>query len=239
MLVEGKNAVAECLGGNASVEKILVLKNAGDQNLVNKIKASGVQYQFVEKAALDRISKSKNHQGFIAFVTDYKYFDIDEIIELGYEHGKQPIILILDGVEDPHNLGNILRTAECMGVCGVLIPKNRSATVTETVMRVSAGAAGHVRVCRVTNINQEIEKLKSKGFWIYAAEKGGMTPAQTNLNGPIAIIMGGENSGVRHLTRTIADGVLTLPMYGKITSLNVASATAMILYEVVRQRNHK
>ena len=239
MLIEGKNAVSECIDGAATVDKILIFKGTSEQGLVNKIKLCGLQYQFVEKAALDRISKTKNHQGFIAFVTDYKYHDVGDIIERAYKKGAQPLILILDGVEDPHNLGNIIRTAECMGVDGILIPKNRSASVNETVIRVSAGAAAHMQVCRITNINQEIETLKKKGFWIFAAEAGGMNIAQTNMTGPIAVIMGGENTGVRHLTRQQVDGVVSIPMFGKVNSLNVANATAMVLYEINRQRASK
>ena len=239
MLIEGKNAVTECVDGAATVDKVLIFKGTTETALVNKIKLSGVQYQFVDKAALDRVSKSKNHQGFIAFVTDYKYFSLDDIIEKGYKKGTQPIILILDGVEDPHNLGNIIRTAECMGVDGILIPKNRAASVNDTVVRVSAGAAAHMQICKVVNINQEIEMLKEKGFWIYAAEAGGINVSQTNMNGPIAIVMGGENTGVRHLTRTLVDGIVSIPMNGKINSLNVGAAAAMVLYEVNRQRNSK
>ena len=239
MLVEGKNAVSECVDGAATVDKIFIFKGTAEQNLVAKIKKSGVNYQFVEKAALDRLSKSKNHQGFIAFVTDYKYHSLDDIIENGYKKGTQPIILILDGIEDPHNLGNIIRTAECMGVDGILIPKNRAAAVNDTVIRVSAGAAAHMQISKVTNINQEIEYLKNKGFWIFAAEAGGINIAQIKLNGPIAIVMGGENTGVRQLTRSLADGIISIPMHGKINSLNVANAAAMVLYEVNRQRTNK
>jgi len=239
MLIEGKNAVSECLEGNATVDKVLINKSSHDTDLINKIKKSGVVYQFVDKTALDRLSKSKNHQGFIAFVTDYKYFSLDHIINRAYEKGNQPLILILDGVEDPHNLGNIIRTAECMGVDGILIPKNRSCSVNDTVVRVSAGASAHVQIGKVTNINTEIQILKDKGFWVFAAEAGGINVAQTNMNGPIAIIMGGENTGVKHLTRQLADARVSIPMYGKINSLNVANATAMILYEINRQRNFK
>ena len=239
MLIEGKNAVKECLEGNATVDKVLISKGTSEQDLVNIIKRSGVVYQFCDKPALDRMSKSKNHQGFIAFVTDYKYFDINEIIDAGYQKGTQPVILVLDGIEDPHNLGNIIRTAECMGVAGIIIPRNRAAGVNETVVRVSAGATSHIQICKVTNIAQEIEVLKKKGFWIYAAETGGINIAQVNLTGPVAIVMGGENTGVRQLTRTLCDSVVSIPMYGQINSLNVANATAMVLYEVNRQRNFK
>ena len=239
MLIEGKNAVAECLNSDSTIDKIMIFKGTTDQDFVKRIKQSGVVYQFVDKQALDRVSKTGNHQGFIAFVTDYKYYSLDEIINSAYKRGNQPLLLVLDGVEDPHNLGNIIRTAECMGVDGILIPKNRAASVNETVVRVSAGATAHVNVCKVTNINHEIEILKQKGFWIFAAEAGGMNLAQTQMTGPIAIVMGGESTGVRHLTRQLADARISIPMYGKINSLNVANATAMILYEINRQRNAK
>jgi 23S rRNA (guanosine2251-2'-O)-methyltransferase len=217
----------------------MIFKGTSDNDLVNRIKKSGVQYQFVDKVALDRVSKTKNHQGFIAFVTDYRYYSIDEIINTAYKKGTQPLILILDGVEDPHNLGNIIRTAECMGVDGILIPKNRAVSVNETVVRVSAGATSYVRICKVVNINNEIEMLKQKGFWVFAAEAGGINAAQTNLNGAIAIVVGGENTGVRQYTRQLVDGRISIPMFGKINSLNVANATAMILYEIIRQRSVK
>ena len=239
MLIEGKNAVREALLGNGTVDKVLVFKGATDQELVKLIKGSGIQYQFVDKASIDRISKSKNHQGFVAFVTDYKYFDVNEVIEAAYKRGNQPIILILDGVEDPHNLGNIIRTAECMGVDGIIIPKNRAVGVNDTVVRVSAGASSHIQICKVVNINHEIETLKGKGFWIYAAEAGGINISQVNLSGPIALIIGGENTGVKQLTRTLSDGIISIPMYGKVNSLNVANATAIALYEINRQRSSK
>ena len=239
MLIEGKNAVSEILDSDSTIDKILIYKGTSEQSLVNKIKASGAQYQFTDKPALDRLSKTKNHQGFIALVTEYKYFSLNDIIEKAYKKGNQPLILILDGVEDPHNLGNIIRTAECMGVDGVIIPKNRAASINETVVRVSAGATAHVQICKVVNINNEIETLKQKGFWIFAAENGGIAVDKVNMSGPIAIIMGGEDTGVRHLTRSLADALISIQMYGKINSLNVANATSMILYEINRQRNTK
>ena len=236
MLIEGKNAVEECLAGSATVEKIFIFRGINNPELIAKIKASGIPYQFVEKPALDRMSKTKNHQGVIAFVTDYKYFSLNDVIESAYAKGTQPLILILDGVEDPHNLGNIIRTAECMGVDGIIIPKNRAASVNDTAMRVSAGAANHVQIAKVVNINHEIEFLKKKGFWIFACELGGVPVNQTNMNGPIAIVMGGEGRGIHNLTLKLVDGVVSIPLHGKINSLNVGSATAMVLYEVNRQR---
>ncbi|MCL2621778.1 MAG: 23S rRNA (guanosine(2251)-2'-O)-methyltransferase RlmB [Firmicutes bacterium] len=236
MLLEGKNSVSEALNSDVTVEKVLVLNSLLNNPLVEKIKASGVKYQFVERSALDRISKTHNHQGFIAYATNYEYVDVDEIIEAAYRKGEQPLIVILDGVEDPHNLGSILRVCECAGVSGVIIPKNRAATINETVIKVSAGAASIVKVAKVTNINQEIEKLKEKGVWVYAAEAGGTPLNKTNLKGPLAIVMGGENSGVKALTKKLCDGVVSIPMYGKINSLNVATATSVVLYEACNQR---
>jgi len=236
MQIEGKNAVGAALMGKQTIEKIYIQNNINSPELIRKIKESGFQYQFIDKNALDRMSKQKNHQGFIAAVSSFKYYSLDDIINEGYKKGNQPLLLILDGVEDPHNLGNILRTAECMGVDGVIIPKNRAADVNDTVIRVSAGAAGFIKVCKVTNINQEIERLKSVGFWIYAAEAGGVDISHTNMKGPIAVVLGGENTGVKQLTSKLCDGIVSIITSGKTPSLNVGSAAAMVLYEINRQR---
>ncbi len=237
MLIEGRNSVAQALEGNGTIDKILVSPNLRDQSLIEKIKASGVTYQFVDKAALDKVSKSKNHQGIVAYVTNYQYFDLKEVIEGAYAQGKQPLMLILDGIEDPHNLGNIIRTAECMGVDGIILPKNRSVTVNDTAMRVSQGAASNVQICKVVNINQEIQRLKDKGFWVYGVELGGVEISKVNLKGPTALVMGSEGKGIHQLTRKLVDGILTISMHGKVNSLNVGSATAIALYEVNRQRS--
>ncbi len=237
MLIEGRNSVEQALLGNGTIDKILMSPNLRDQNLIERIKNSGVTYQFVDKAALDKISKSKNHQGVVAYVTNYHYFDLKDVIECAYAQGKQPLMLILDGVEDPHNLGNIIRTAECMGVDGIILPKNRSVTVNDTAMRVSQGAASNVRICKVVNINQEIQRLKDKGFWIYGVELGGVEISKVNLKGPTVLVMGSEGKGIHQLTRKLVDGIVTIRMHGKVNSLNVGSATAIALYEVNRQRS--
>jgi len=239
MLIEGKNQVEAALSGDATIEKIYIQRDVNNPQLVRAIKESRIQYQFVDKAALDRLSKSNNHQGFIAFATDFKYHSLDSIIAAAQNKGSQPLLLILDGIEDPHNLGNVIRTAECMGVDGIIIPKNRSATVNDTVVRVSSGATSHIKICKVTNINQEIEYLKGKSFWVYAVELGGVNISQTNFKGPVALVMGGENTGVRHLTLKLCDGVVSIPMGGRTNSLNVGSAAAIALYEVNRQRETK
>ena len=237
MLIEGRNSLNQALDGNGTIDKILLSQSMRDQHLFERIKASGVTYQLVDKATLDKISKTKNHQGVVAYVTNYQYFDLKEVIENAYAQGKQPLILILDGIEDPHNWGNIIRTAECMGVDGIILPKNRSVTVNDTAMRVSQGAASNVQICKVVNINQEIQRLKDKGFWVYGIELGGMEISKVNLKGPIALIMGSEGNGIHQLTRKLVDGILTIQMHGKVNSLNVGSATAIALYEVNRQRS--
>ena len=236
MLIEGRNSLNQALDGNGTIDKILISQSMRDQHLFERIKASGVTYQLVDKMTLDKISKSKNHQGVVAYVTNYQYFDLKDIIENAYAQGKQPLILVLDGIEDPHNLGNIIRTAECMGVDGIILPKNRSVTVNDTAMRVSQGAASNVQICKVVNINQEIQRLKDKGFWVYGIELGGMEISKVNLKGPIALVMGSEGNGIHQLTRKLVDGILTIQMHGKVNSLNVGSATAIALYEVNRQR---
>ena len=236
MLIEGRNSLNQALDGNGTIEKILVSPTMRDQHLFERIKASGVTYQLVDKITLDKISKSKNHQGVVAYVTNYQYFDLKEVVDNAYAQGKQPLILILDGIEDPHNFGNIIRTAECMGVDGIILPKNRSVTVNDTAMRVSQGAASNVQSCKVVNINQEIQHLKDKGFWVYGIELGGVEISKVNLKGPVALVMGSEGNGIHQLTRKLVDGILTIQMHGKVNSLNVGSATAIALYEVNRQR---
>ncbi|MBS7401163.1 MAG: 23S rRNA (guanosine(2251)-2'-O)-methyltransferase RlmB [Eubacteriales bacterium] len=236
MLIEGRNSLNQALDGNGTIEKILVSPTMRDQHLFERIKASGVTYQLVDKITLDKISKSKNHQGVVAYVTNYQYFDLKEVVDNAYAQGKQPLILILDGIEDPHNFGNIIRTAECMGVDGIILPKNRSVTVNDTAMRVSQGAASNVQICKVVNINQEIQHLKDKGFWVYGIELGGVEISKVNLKGPVALVMGSEGNGIHQLTRKLVDGILTIQMHGKVNSLNVGSATAIALYEVNRQR---
>ena len=230
MIIEGRNSVEQILGTDQTIEKILINKEAhGD--LVEAIKSSGHRYQFVDKVVLDKMSVSKNHQGFIAVVSEFEYAEIEDIVT----SEENQVVLILDGVEDPHNLGNIVRTAECMGVGGIVIPKNRSVHVTETVVRVSAGATSHTKIAKVTNINQTIESLKKQGFWVYACELGGTKLSYEKFSGKVAIVMGGEDKGVSQLTKKLCDKIVTIPMFGKTNSLNVANATAMVLYEIRRQ----
>ncbi len=238
MKVEGRNSVYELISSTKTVDKILVqngLRDAPSRELIAQIKESGIKFTFAEKSVLDKESTTKKHQGFIAFVTDFEYSDLDDVIEETMD--KDAFILVLDGIEDTHNLGSIIRVADCSGVDAIVIGKRRSASVNETVMRISEGSANHVKVCRVGNINDAIKKLKEKMIWVYALELGGQNIYKTNLKGRVAVVIGGEDTGVNHLTKTLCDGIMAIPMYGKINSLNASVATGVAVYEVVRQRN--
>ncbi len=237
MKIKGRNAVREALVSNATFDKILASQSARDrvfQEIIDLAKSKGVKIQFVDAKVLDR--ECDGHQGIVAYTSDYKYCTVDDI--LANKKGKNHFILILDGIEDPHNFGSIIRVAECMGVDGIIMSKNRACQVTDTVAKVSAGAIEHMRIARVTNINTEIERLKKENIWVYACELGGENLDTASLDGDIAIVMGSEGKGVSSLTRKICDGVVTMQMYGKVNSLNVSVATGIVLYEVVRKRKN-
>lgn len=238
MKVEGRNSVFELLKTDKEIDKILVqkdLKDDASKRLINVIKSKKVKLQPVDKYVIEKESESKRHQGFIAYVSDYKYFDIDDIIQAGRD--KDGLVVILNEIHDPHNLGSIIRVCECAGADGLIIAKDRSASVTDTVMRISAGALNHVKVARVTNINSAIDELKDNGYWVYGAELGGSDIYKTNLTGKICLVIGGEDSGVKRLTKDKCDGIISIPMYGKVNSLNASVACGIAVYEVLRQKN--
>ena len=238
MKVEGRNAVLELLKTGKTIDKILIMNGMRDnesRSVLNAIRSNGCKFQFVEKAILDKETETKRHQGFIAFVSDYVYADFDEMLSKLSEK-EDAFLVILDGVEDPHNLGSILRVSECAGVDGVIIGKRRSAQVNETVMRVSEGSANHIDVARVTNINATIDTLKDNGFWTYALEIGGSDIYKTDLKGRIAIVVGGEDTGVNRLTKEKCDAIITIPMKGKVNSLNASVACGVAVFEALRQR---
>ncbi|HEY8419719.1 MAG TPA: 23S rRNA (guanosine(2251)-2'-O)-methyltransferase RlmB [Clostridia bacterium] len=240
MKIIGRNAVSEALKSNLTIERLAVAKDLKDgqaNRLINIARSKGIKIVFLDKAVLDKESKGTRHQGFIADVTDYKYSDLDEILEFAQSQGQQPLIIMLDGVEDPHNLGSVLRVAECAGAHGVIIPRHRSASVNETVIKVSTGAAAHIKVAKVTNINDAIRELKDKNIKVLAAETGGQNIYQADLKGPLCVVVGGEDSGVKELTKKLCDGIITLPMFGKVNSLNASVACGAVIYEVIRQRN--
>ncbi len=237
MKVEGRNAVYELLKTDKEIDKILVqkdLKDEASKRLVNVIRSNKVKVQLVDKYVIDKESESKRSQGFIAYVSDYKYFEIEDVLEAVKD--KDGFIVILNEICDPHNLGSIIRVCECAGVDGLIIGKDRCASVNDTVMRVSEGALNHVKVVRVTNVNTTIDLLKQNGFWVYGAEAGGSDIYKTNLKGKLCLVIGGEDSGVKRLTKEKCDGIISIPMFGKINSLNASVACGVAVYEAVRQR---
>ena len=240
MKVEGRNAVYELLKTDKEIDKILVqkdLKDDASKRLINIIRSHKIKLQPVDKYVIEKESESKRNQGFIAYVSDYKYCEIEDIIDSAQD--KDGLIIILNEILDPHNLGSIIRVCECAGVDGLIIGKDRSASVNDTVMRISAGALNHVKIARVTNINNTIDQLKDNGYWVYGAEIGGSDLYKSNLTGKICLVIGGEDSGVKRLTKEKCDGIVSIPMFGKVNSLNASVACGIVLYEAVRQRSGK
>ncbi len=233
MKIEGKNAVSEALKSNSTIDTLIVEKGQTGE-IVARARKLNIKIQEVDKRTLDKISLEGKHQGYIAEVSDFVYSSVEEILEGKTSKGN--FIVILDGVEDPHNLGSILRVCECAGVDGVIIPKNRSVSVNETVVRVSAGASSHVKVAKVTNLNNVIDDLKKLNIWVYCADMDGQSIYSTDLKGNIALVIGGEGNGVSRLTKEKCDGVISMPLFGKVNSLNASVATGIVVYEAVRQR---
>ena len=191
---------------------------------------------FEKPETLEKLSPSGRHQGVLAVTTEYSYYDLDEVVEDCKEKSEDMLFILLDGVEDPHNLGAVIRVADCAGATGVIVPKHRGVGVTDTVVKVSAGASAHVKVIKVTNVNDAIRYLKDNGVFVFAADMDGDDIYKTNLTGNIALVIGGEGSGVHALTRKLSDGIISLPLYGKVNSLNASVATGIVVYEALRQR---
>lgn len=237
-VIIGRNAVLEALKNNREIEKITLAKGAEGsvKQIVAKAKDKRIPLYYSEKSRLDKLASGGAHQGVIAVISDYKYCGVSDILRRAEERGEDPFIIILDGLEDPHNLGAIMRTAECAGAHGIIIPKRRSVSVTETVAKTSAGAVEYMLCAKVTNIAGEIEKLKDRGIWVGACDMGDDLYYGRDLTGPIALVIGGEGMGVSRLVKEKCDFVVSIPMKGKITSLNASNAAAILMYEVVRQR---
>jgi len=236
-LIVGRNNVQAALQGERSLTKILISKSVRGnlQSLLNLAKERGCPVQFVPREKLDDISGGLNHQGIIAETAAWRYYELDELLAQ-IDIRANPILLILDGVEDPHNLGALLRSGECAGISGVILPRRRSAQLTETVARVSMGAIESIRVARVGNLAQTLDALKEVGFWIAAADMSGQSFWQVKWDFPVALILGGEGSGVSRLLKEKSDYVVSIPTLGKVNSLNVSVAGAVLLYEMLRQR---
>lgn len=238
-LVEGRNPVLEVIKSERQIDKLYVTKGDTEGSIkviLSKAHEKGIVIQEVDRRYLDNLSVTKNHQGVIAKVSPYKYSKLEDILDLAKKKGEDPFILILDEIKDPHNFGSIIRTANASGVHGIIIPKRRSVAVTQTVLKVSVGAAENVKITKVTNINQTIKELKKNGIWVIGSDMNGEIYYNTNLKGPIALVIGSEENGVSRLTKENCDLMVKVPMKGTIDSLNASVASGIIVYEVVRQR---
>ena len=233
--LEGRNAILEALRNGRDMEKLLVIKGT-IKRIIAQASKKGVVIQEVSRQKLDELSQTKNHQGVIAIVSAHNYATVGDILENAKSKGEPPFIVVLDGITDPHNLGAIIRSAECAGAHGVIIPKHRSVGLNATVGKTSAGAIEYMPVARVTNIVKTMEQLKKEGLWFACADMKGLDYFDTNMKGAIGIVIGSEGDGVSRLVKQNCDFTVAIPMYGKIASLNASVAAGLLLYEVVRQR---
>ena len=238
--IEGRNALTEALRSGRTIDKVFIAAGETDrglQRLAADAKEAGAVVVPVDRRKLDAMSQSHSHQGVIALVAAREYFSVEDILEEAASRGEAPLIVICDELSDPHNLGAILRTAECAGAHGVIIPKRRSVGLTAVVAKASAGAVEYMKVARVTNITATIEELKKQGVWIFGTAAEGSIPMyEADLKGPAAIVIGSEGDGMSRLVLQSCDVTVHIPMKGKITSLNASNAASILLYEAVRQR---
>ncbi len=238
----GRNAVIEALKSEREIDKILIQKGEKEGSVIKIIsaaKAKGIVTLEVEKSKLDELTGREKHQGVVAYVAAHEYVSVEEILEDAAAKGESAFVLILENIQDPHNLGAIIRTAHTAGVHGIIIPKRRAVGLTGTVAKASAGALEHTKVAKVSNIAQTIKELQQKGLWIACADMDGKVLFEENLTGPIGIVVGSEGEGISKLTKQTCDYVVSVPMYGKVTSLNASVAASLMVYEVVRQRHFK
>ncbi len=238
--IEGRNAVIEAYRSGKTIDKIYILDGCQDgpvSTIRREAKKNGTLIKFVSRERLDQMSETGKHQGVIAIAAAYKYSEMEDIFELAKLRGEDPFVFILDNIEDPHNLGAIIRTANLSGAHGVIIPKNRAVGLTATVAKASAGALNYTPVVKVTNIASTIESLKDKGLWFVCADMGGTRMYDLNLKGPIGLVIGNEGSGVSRLVREKCDMIASIPMKGDIDSLNASVAAGVLAFEVVRQRS--
>lgn len=238
-LLIGRNPVTEALKSGRSMEKVILQKGGGGSlgMIARMAREQGIVVEETEKTALDRLSGGGAHQGAAAIVSAHRYAELEDVLNSAKDRGEDPFLVVLDGIEDPHNLGAIMRTAECAGAHGVIIPKRRAVGLTETVAKSSAGAIEYMPVVRVTNIAMTLEKLKEQGIWIYACDMDGVLYTEQSLTGPAAIVVGAEGSGVSRLVREKCDSIVSIPMRGRINSLNASNAAAILMYEIRRQRD--
>ena len=237
--IEGRNAVIEAFRSGKPIDKVFILDGCQDGPMVTirrEAKKKDVMIKYVTKERLDQMSETGKHQGVIAYAAAYEYAEVSDILEKAKEKGEDPFIFILDNIEDPHNLGAIIRTANQAGAHGVIIPKRRAVGLTATVAKASAGALNYTPVAKVTNLSQTIEELKKEGLWFVCADMDGEIMYRQNLTGPIGLVIGNEGEGVGRLVKSKCDLVARIPMQGDIDSLNASVAAGVLAYEVVRQR---
>lgn len=241
-IIEGRNAVLEAFRSGKPVDKLYVLDGCQDgsvRTIVREARKHDTIIQFVEKERLSQLSETGRHQGVIAYTAAYEYSEVSDMLELARERGEDPFIILLDNIEDPHNLGAIIRTANLAGAHGVIIPKRRAVGLTATVAKTSAGALNYTPVAKVTNLKKTMEELKKEGLWFVCADMGGEAMYDLNLTGPIGLVIGNEGEGVSRLVKETCDFVASIPMKGDIDSLNASVATGVLAYEIVRQRLKK
>jgi len=239
LTIEGRNAVMEAFRSGKTIDKLFVLDGCQDgpvKSIVREAKKYDTIINFVAKERLDQLSDTGHHQGVIAFAAAYEYAEVEDILKIAEEKGEPPFIFLLDGIEDPHNLGAIIRTANLAGAHGVIIPKRRAVGLTATVARTSAGALNYTPVAKVTNMANTIEELKEKGMWFVCADMGGEQMYRLNLKGSIGLVIGNEGDGVSRLVKEKCDMIASIPMKGDIDSLNASVAAGVLAYEIVRQR---
>lgn len=241
-IIEGRNAVLEAFRSGKPVDKLYVLDGCQDgpvRTIVREARKHDTIIQFVEKERLAQLSETGRHQGVIAYAAAYEYSEVSDMLELARERGEDPFIILLDNIEDPHNLGAIIRTANLAGAHGVIIPKRRAVGLTATVAKTSVGALNYTPVAKVTNLKKTMEELKKEGLWFVCADMGGEAMYDLNLTGPIGLVIGNEGEGVSRLVKETCDFVASIPMKGDIDSLNASVATGVLAYEIVRQRLKK
>lgn len=241
-IIEGRNAVLEAFRAGKTIDKLFVLDGCQDgpvKSILREAKKTDTIINFVDKERLDRLANSGHHQGVVAQAAAYEYAEVEDILNAAKEKGEAPFIFILDEIEDPHNLGAIIRTANLCGAHGVIIPKRRAVGLTATVAKTSAGAVNYTPVAKVTNIAKTIEELKKEGMWFVCADMDGQTMYDLNLTGPIGLVIGNEGAGVSRLVKEKCDFTASIPMKGDIDSLNASVAMGILSYEIVRQRLQK
>lgn len=237
--LEGRNTVLEAFRSGKTIDRLFVLEGSQDgpiQSILRQARKTDCVISFVKKERLDQLSATGKHQGVIAYAAAYEYAEVDDILNLAREKNEPPFVIILDCIEDPHNLGAIIRTAHQAGAHGIIIPKRRAVGLTATVAKVSAGAINYLPVAKVTNLAAVIDKLKQEGLWLVCADMDGELMYKLDLKGPIGVVIGSEGEGVSRLVKEKCDFVARIPMFGKVDSLNASVAAGIMAYEIVRQR---